>query len=254
MFKKILSKLFRIKSKETTNAENRKVNSDDTNQEETSNTDYQNITAEDFALQNGIEYISDITQEKISSNIYSVNNYYAIKNKYILLYPPNDGQPTCPFQWYGIFDEKYRIIMNNQSSFKEITNLSEIILQMVNLYSKYIDEDIFISWNGFAIKLEDEVTPDYHGRATFVLTKDSIRNNKVKPEKIIEAKKYFINDFLDHYIGWNFGVVVTNNPELQKALVDFNRLVIKKGLREYAGTGLDVWCSDDVKHYDFERV
>ena len=56
----------------------------------------------------------------------------------------------------------------------------------------------------------------------------AIRNNKVKPKEIIEAKKYFINDFLDHYIGWNFGVVVTKNPELEEALIDFNNLVIKK--------------------------
>lgn len=146
------------------------------------------------------------------------------------------------------------MIMDNQHSFKGITNLSEIILQMVKLYAKYIDDDMFIASAGFAIRLDDEVHPEYHGKATFVLTKDSIRNNKVKPEEIIEAKKYFINDFLDHYIGWNFGVAVTSNPELEKALIDFNNLVIEKGLREYAGTGFEVWHSEDVMHYDLKRA
>lgn len=52
---------------------------------------------------------------------------------------------------------------------------------------------MFIASVGFAIRLDDELHPNYHGKATFVLTKDSIRNDKVKPEQIIEAKKYFIN-------------------------------------------------------------
>ena len=253
MLKKFLSKLFGVKSKEKTNAENRQVNDVDTKQPETFDAEFQKITAKDVALQNGIEYISDAVGRKITLNSEGVNRFYAGKGKYILLHPANDGRPTCPFEWYGTFNGKPKMIMDNQSSFKGITNLSEIILQMVNLYSKYIDEDMFIASAGFAIKLEDEVTPNYHGRATFVLTKDSIRNNKVKPEQIIEAKKYFINDFLDHYIGWNFGVAVTSNPELEKALIDFNNLVIKKGFREYAGTGLEVWSSDDVMHYDFKR-
>lgn len=60
--------------------------------------------------------------------------------------------------------------MDNQSSFKNITNLSEILLQMVRLYAKYIDENVFIGSFGFAIKLDEEVRPDYVGRATLVMT------------------------------------------------------------------------------------
>ena len=33
-------------------------------------------------------------------------------------------------------------------------------------------------------------------------------------ENFIEAKKHFINIFLDHFIGWNFGKVVNNDEEL----------------------------------------
>lgn len=217
-------------------------------------TDFQKVTAKKVATENGIEYISDAMGKKMNSNGGMVNRYYAGEGKYILLHPANDGMPTCPFEWWGTFDGKPQMIMDNQSSFKGITNLSEIILQMVELYAKYIDEDMFIASAGFAIKLEDEVTPNYHGRATLVLTEDAIRNNKVKPDQTLDAKKYFVNDFLDHYIGWNFGVAVTSNPELEKALNQFNNLVIEKGLREAAGPGFEVWQSDDVKHYDLKTA
>lgn len=73
--------------------------------------------------------------------------------------------PTCPFKWYGEFDGETKMLMDNQSSFKNITNISEILLHMVRLYAKYIDENVFINSDGFAIKLDEEVKPDYVGRA-----------------------------------------------------------------------------------------
>lgn len=254
MLNKIFSKLFGGKTKEAVHAKSRNVEEVSTQTETTFKAEYQKITAKQIAADNGIEYISDAKGRKMNSEHGSVNRFFAGKGKYILLHPANDGMPTCPFEWWGNFDGKPQMIMDNQHSFKGITNLSEIILQMVKLYAKYIDDDMFIASAGFAIRLDDEVHPEYHGKATFVLTKDSIRNNKVKPEEIIEAKKYFINDFLDHYIGWNFGVAVTSNPELEKALIDFNNLVIEKGLREYAGPGFEVWHSGDVMYYDLKRA
>lgn len=246
MLKGIFQRLFERKTKDTKCAENRNI-------KERLNENFQKITAKDVATENGMEYILDARGKKIKGEKKGINRLYAGKGKYILLHPANDGMPTCPIEWYGKFDGKTQKIIDNQSSFKSITNLSEIILQMVKLYAKYIDDNVFIASQGFAIKLEDNICPDYHGKATLVLTQDSIRNNKVKPAQIIEAKKYFINDFLDHYIGWNFGVAVKSNPELEKALIEFNNLVITKGLREYAGTGFDVWQSKDVMHYELRR-
>ena len=99
------------------------------------------------------------------------------------------------------------------------------------------------------MKLEDEVCPDYVGKAKLVLAKEAILNHKVKPEEKDDAKRYCINYFLDHFIGWNFGVVVKNNSELEKALLELNELAIRKGLREYAGRGFEVWQSEDVMPY-----
>ena len=250
----IFSRIFGVKSKQADGVKNRNVEKAPTQSETVLNAKFQCITAKQIAADNGIEYIADAKGKKMNSEHGSVNSFYAGEGKYILLHPANDGMPTCPFEWWGTFDGKPQMIMDNQHSFKGITNLSEIILQMVKLYAKYIDDDMFIASAGFAIKLDGEVRPDYYGKATFVLTKDAIRNDKVKPEQIIEAKKYFVNDFLDHYIGWNFGVAIKSNPELEKALIDFNDLVIEKGLREYAGRGFEVWHSEDVVHYDLKRA
>ena len=203
---------------------------------------YHDITADMIAAENGMECIHSITEWKKGDD----NGFYARKGMYILMYPANDGYPTCPFKWYT---GKGELIMDNQSSFKCITNLDEIILDMIKLYTKYIDADVFISSLGFAMKLEDEVCPEYIGKAKLALAKEAILNHKVKPEEKEKAKKYCINYFLDHYIGWNFGVVIKSNSELEKALIELNELVISKGLREDAGSGLEVWQSNDVMPY-----
>lgn len=216
------------------------------------NTNFRKITAKQIAADNGILYISNAIGRKLYSSHGKVNRFRARKGKYILLYPPNDPMRTYPFEWWGKFKGTQRIILHNQHSFNCISNLSEIIMQIIDLYTKYIDENVLISPYDFAIKLEDNIHPHYHGKASLVLTKNSIHNSHTPPEELIESKKYFINDFLDHYIGWNFGVVIKNNPELEKALIDFNNLVIEKGLREYLDIGVSVWQSRDVVCYNMK--
>lgn len=215
---------------------------------------YKYITAKQIARDNDLEYIDDAETEKANIGNEFSNNFYAFEGKYILLYPANDGMSTCPFKWWKVIDGVPKMVIENKDSFKSIVNLNEIIMQMIELYTKYIDDNVFIASYSFAVKLEDEVQPNYTGRASLVLTKDSVRNNRVKRNELNNAKKYFLNDFLDHYIGWNFGRTIKSNPELEQALIDFNNLVIKKGLREYAGTGFEVWQSEDVMHYEFETV
>lgn len=124
---------------------------------------------------------------------------------------------------------------------------------MLKLYEKYIDEEVFLSAVGFAVRLEDNVYPNYYGKASLVLTGDAVRNNKVTPKEVVEAKKYFINYFLDIYIGCNFGLALISNPELEKAFNDFNELVIKKGLRQYPGNRFDVVYSEYVVPYELKK-
>ena len=213
------------------------------------NTDFQKITAKQIAEENGVEYIPKAIDYSFVTDIPRINKCFAAEGKYILLYPPNDGRPTCPIEWLTKIGGGDTKIIDNKKSYNSITNLSDILLQMVRLYMKYIDEDVFINPFSFAIKLEDEVCENYIGRASLVLTDDSIQNNKISPEDRRKRKKYFFNKFLDHYIGWNFGLAVENNSQLEKELNELNRLVISKGLRKHAGSGYEVFCTKYVKHY-----
>lgn len=257
MFGKIFSRLFGVKSEEKEVLEERKTTEMTQEQKvtedtaETTGAGFRRITAKDIATENGIDYIPILMLKKYNSGKQYVNQFYAENGCYILLHPANDGMPTCPFEWYGEFEGETKMLMDNQSSFKNITNLSEILLHMVRLYAKYIDEDVCIDSFRFAIKLDEEVIPNYVGSATLVVTDFAIQNKLINLRK---QKKYHINEFLDHFIGWNFGVAVKSNPQLEKELLEFNSLVIRKGLRKDAGPGFEVWCSDDVQHYDLKKA
>lgn len=211
---------------------------------------YDKVDAIMIAEDNNIEYLDDFKIKELYTQDYK-NSRFALDGKYILLYPANDGMPTCPIAWYTKKREK---IMDNQFSFENITNLDDILLKIIELYIKYIDDNVFIASNSFAIKLEEENAPNFIGRASLILTKDSIRNNKVKKEQIVEAKKYFINGFLDQFLGWNFGNIINNNSQLEEKLLEFNELVISRDLREDYSMGLDVWTSEKVKGYELKRT
>ena len=214
---------------------------------------FRKITAEDIAKENHLKYLSETIWSKMDTAYKGANCFYAVKGEYILFHPANDGAEMRSYEWYFLFDGKEQMIMNNQSAFKNITNLSDILLQMTRLYSKYIDDYVFIDSERFVLKLEDEVCPDYKGKATLVLTDSTIRNSKVKESEIMDVKKYFINAFLDKFIGWNFGVAVRNNQKLEKELVKLNELVISKGLRCNTSFGLDLLSTEDVKQYNFRK-
>ena len=69
-----------------------------------------------------------------------------------------------------------------------------------------------------------------------------------------ETRKYFVNRFLDHFMGWNFGVSINRNEELKEALIRLNNKVIEKDLREDAGLGYSVYGTEKdiyngLQHY-----
>lgn len=206
------------------------------------------ISSKEIATKNGIGYVESVTDNKIDDNSV-INKFYIKDGKYIMFYPFNDGVHTCPIQWYGNFNNHIKIVIDNLSSFKSITNLNEILIHLIELYNKSIDEDFIISFDGLALELTDKIVPKYQGRGKLVFTEWAIVNNKVKYNMFQMAKRYCINDFLDHFISWNFGVVIKNNPELEKAIIKFNKRVIDEKLRKYAGEGINLKFTEDVRFY-----
>lgn len=178
------------------------------------------------------------------------NRFNIDSDNMIFLYPPNDGMPTCPFEFF-----KYgKLIISNQKAYLEISNLDEILLKMVRIFNKSLDDGIVLDPYYFMLKLDGDIKENYRGNASLVITEKAIRNQKLNEQNFDEATKYFINHFLDHFIGWNFGVSVNRNEILRKELESLNEKVIDKGIRKYAGTGFEVSgvdseCYNGLQHY-----
>lgn len=194
----------------------------------------------------GLEVSAHSLKEIISYR----NSFYVDSDNMIFLYPPNDGFSTRPFEFF----KGRKMVISNQNAYSEITNLDEILLEMVRLYNNSLDNGIVLDPYYFMLRLDDEVKENYKGRATLVITDKAIRNQKLNEQNFDKANKHFINRFLDHFIGWNFGVSVNRDETLKRELEALNQKVIDKGIRRDAGTGWEVYGSEDevdhgLQHY-----
>ena len=179
-------------------------------------------------------------------------NAFEMSNNLVFFYPLNDGMPTCGFEFY----KNGKLVINNDKEYSQIKNLDDILLEMVRLFNFSLDNQIVLDPYYFMLELTDEICEDYHGRANLVITEKTIRNQKLNEQNFDEANKYFINHFLDHFIGWNFGVSVNRNETLRKELEELNSKVIDMGIREYAGSGFEVCGTEHeayngLQHYKF---
>ena len=177
-------------------------------------------------------------------------NTFEISNNLIYFYPLNDGYPTCGFEFY----QNGELIIDNDKEYSQISNLDDIILQMVRVFNQSLDREIVLDPYYFMLELTDEICKGYHGSANLMITEKAIRNQKLNDENFDEAQKYFINRFLDHFIGWNFGLSVNRNETLRQELEELNEKVIDMGIREYAGDGFEVCGTEDsvvngLQHY-----
>ncbi len=195
----------------------------------------------------GLKY-NNYTLKKLKKNLV---NAFEISNNLIYFYPLNDGFPTCRFAFY----KNGELVLDNNKEYSQITNLDEIILQMVRIFNQALDREIVLNPYCFMLELTDKVCKDYQGKANLIITNKAIINPKLNVHNFAEANKYFINQFLDHFIGWNFGVSVNRSEILKQELEELNSKVINMGIREYAGTGFEVYgTTDEVKnglqHYE----
>ncbi len=181
---------------------------------------------------------------KISNGKSFVNSFSVGEDNNIYFFPPNSGMPICPFEFYK--GSKY--IISNKKGFFEIKNLDDILIQMVRLFDRGLDEGLVFDPYYFMLRLDEGKN------ATLLITDKAIRNHKLNEDNFLEATKHFINDFLDHFMGWNFGVSINRNETLKEELEVLNNKVIDLGLRKWAGSGIDVFGNDKdvfrhIQHY-----
>ena len=207
-----------------------------------------------FATQNGLEYVEDVVKYSIADASIPGQKFYAKENRYILLTPLNEGRYINRILWYGDFEyNRTKLILSNQDAFYTIKNLDSILLQIIKLYEKYLDEEWIISVEGLGIKLLDSIGQNYRGRAELFITENCILNDIVKPEKINDAKKYCISKFLYCFMGLNFGIVIKESSELEKALLQLEKKVTEKRLKREIMS--DRWINTEhVKPYKFENI
>ncbi len=220
--------------------------------------EYQQIDVETFAEKNHLDYVSVITGNRIENDDDDIERIIAKDNKYIKLYPYNDGYNYSPKkQWFGKFEKDgvvyYAMIMDTKKAFSCITNLKEILMQMIQLYWDSVENDVFMDPYEFGLMLEGKVTEGYVGRAKLLITADTIKNRKIEVDERERARKYYLNRFLDCFIGWNFGVIISEDVELQIRLNQLNEYVIQKGLRTDKRIGTNLDFSDYIQKYRLKR-
>ena len=177
-------------------------------------------------------------------------NAFEISSNLIYFYPLNDGMPRCGFKFY----KNGKLIIDNDKEYSQLFNLDDIILQIVRIFNNALDNRIVLDPYYFMLELTDEICENYHGNANLVITEKAIENQELNEENFDEATKYFINHFLDHFVGWNFGVSVNRNEVLKRELEELNEKVIDMGIREWAGPGFEVYGVEDevydgLQHY-----
>ncbi|MBO4245707.1 MAG: hypothetical protein J5892_03085 [Bacilli bacterium] len=166
---------------------------------------------------------------------------YEITDNMIFFRPFNDGKRNEVRSFY----KGGKFIINNESSFSQISNLDDIILEMVRLYNKALDRNIVLNPYYFMLELTDNIDENYQGKAKLVITELAICNQNIPSRDVDRMKKHYVNKFLDLFIGWNFGLSINRNEELRKALEELNDRVIDMGIREWAGTMESVKCDEN---------
>ena len=214
---------------------------------------YRKLSAEEFAEQNNIDYIPIVGGDRIENDD-EVERIVANENKYIKFYPFNDGYNYSPKkEWFGKFEKEgsvyYAMMLDTKKAFNCITNLNDILMQMIQLYCDNMNNDVFLDPYEFALILEDEPKEGYVGRAKLAITADTIKHKNIEADEREERKKYYLNRLLDCFIGWNFGVIIENNTDLMVKVMLLNDWVITKGMRAPRGAGSKLHFDEYIKRY-----
>ncbi|MBR2709517.1 hypothetical protein IKE72_00325 [Candidatus Saccharibacteria bacterium] len=207
---------------------------------------YMDYTGGDLAREHGLPYVFSGYDVRIADTHQEAKKFSLYDGRTLPLYPPVDGKNSPRHEYYTRLKGEMVKVMDNESAYTEITNLPEILVGMVLLYINHINDPVFMDASHFAVELIDPVTAGYHGRGRLAVTDRTVINHLVKPDQMDEARYTCYNDFLDHFIGWNFGVPVSGSSELRSVLQILVALMHERGIRGRTTRGLDVWMSPHV--------
>lgn len=174
------------------------------------------------------------------------------KNSIILWIPHNDGMPTCPFNFYN-GDE---VVLTNRFDFTELNNLPTLLHQVTDIMTEaYQAKTPVFSFDNFGLKLKDELIKDYSGESDLVYLKLGIDPKALKERE--KATNYCTNQFLDRFMGWNYGDLIRQDSELEDKLITLTQQLLSESNRvSDKGMAFEVcYRTNDTKvnnFYNFE--
>jgi hypothetical protein len=212
---------------------------------------------EDAEVADAKDVILEASKSDISrSRLVGINAYILGKDPVVLMYPSNDGRPTCPHEWYrrSIVNEFYTRVISNREDFTEISNLGEIINKTADvMIESYEKEEPVFAYSDFGILLVDKLRPDYKGEGDFVMILGGGAEERADKEKLTSD---FCNNYLDMFIGYNYGDFVLADKKLEEKLLGFSKMMIKDGVRtEHYKQGREIHTRKsniaETSHYKF---
>ena len=102
-------------------------------------------------------------------------NAFKISKNLVYFYPLNDGMPTCGFEFY----KNGKLVVDNDKEYSQISNLDEILLQMVRIFKQSLDNRIVLDPYYFMLELNDKPSKNYQGDASLVITEKANIKKKV---------------------------------------------------------------------------
>lgn len=166
--------------------------------------------------------------------------------------PHNDGMPTCPFKFYS----GDKVILSNRLDFTELSNLPQLLHQATDIMAEaYQAKTPIFSFENLGLKLKDELKENYSGQGELVYLKLDLDPRALKERD--KATNYCTNQFLDRFMGWNYGDLIREDSELENKLVTLTQQLLSEGNRDSdKGMAFEVcYRTNDTKvnnFYEFE--
>lgn len=184
-----------------------------------------------IVTQLGVKEIGPVQMEHVRRES---NDFYLVDGNKVILYPPNHPHEKPTFQFFSKSPNGPIKITDNSHSFEQITNLPALLKQVTDIMAATIDSRsslVVDPYNDFFIELTDSIIPGYVGLGQLVI-EDRKKDLDYKDAlQVDEAQTYFANHFLDHFIGFNFGIVVNHDQALRDELHALNANLIQQGRR-----------------------
>lgn len=91
-------------------------------------------------------------------------------------------------------------------------------------------------YRNFWLRLVDDIVPEYAGRVEMIFIPDGFLPTRRAKKDPGLAASFFTSQFLEHFIGHNYGDILRENPTLEKLVVFLHSQVQREGRKQEVPT------------------